>query len=160
MDRAPALTNLVTPRIGDGLIDKTANAPYMASLMTSAPKLEMAKLDQVPALPLGSRVYLNSWTDGVRLMHTKAVAYYTARDKQPFEVLPVSIRLTRYVPPAVAPAAPATPQPTAAGSTAIGAQAAPAAAAAPADNTAPTTPAESGQTDQGNTSTPPQQPQQ
>jgi len=113
---APALQGLTTPRIGDGLVreDKEGKGDlWLSAVEAKGPKLDIAKVDQVPALPLGSRVRIDSWTDQVFLLHIKPMAYYTARDKMPFEVTPVALRLTRYTTPAAATpaAAPATAAP-------------------------------------------------
>lgn len=113
---APALQGLTLPRIGDGLVreDKEGKGElWLDQVEAKGPKLDIAKVDQVPALPLGSRVRIDSWTDQVFLLHIKPMAYYTARDKMPFEVTPVALRLTRYTTPAAATpaAAPATAAP-------------------------------------------------
>lgn len=111
-DLARALPHLNDPRIGDSLINKETGAPWLADLESKGAKLEVTRLDQTAALPLGSRVKLDSWSDQVFLLHAKTPAYYTARDKMPFEVTPVAIRLTRYsgaAAPAAAPAPAATP---------------------------------------------------
>ncbi len=93
---AHQLPNLNDPRIGDSLLDKNNGTPWLAALEAKAPALAPNNLQQVAALPLGSRVRLNSWTDQVTLLHPRPTNYYTARDKMPFEVTPVAIRLTRY----------------------------------------------------------------
>ena len=64
--------------------------------MASAPQLDMNKLDQIAALPLGGRVRLNPWNDRVELIKAQPVAVTSARDKMPFEVTPFFPRLTRF----------------------------------------------------------------
>jgi hypothetical protein len=95
--RSHQLTALNTPRIGDSLLRPTGE-PWLNALMAKAPKIDMNKLDQIAALPLGSQLRIDAWDDKVVRLN--------ARDKMPFEVTPVFFRLTRYTPPA-APAAPA-----------------------------------------------------
>ncbi|HKV28152.1 MAG TPA: hypothetical protein VJN90_07760 [Candidatus Acidoferrales bacterium] len=73
------------------------NHVFMASqLVQAAPQLQPMKIDQIAALPLGSRVVLNSWDDTVDLVKTKPVQLLSAREKMPFEVTPFMPYLTRY----------------------------------------------------------------
>jgi hypothetical protein len=67
----------------------------MAALQTAGPALDMNKLDQIPALPLGGRVKMNGWTNRVELIKSQPVAITSARDKMMFEVTPFFPRLTR-----------------------------------------------------------------
>jgi hypothetical protein len=71
--------------------------------MPKAPKLDMNKLDQIAALPLGSQLKIDAWDDKVIRLNTRSAPIMNARDKMPFEVTPVFFRLQRYTPP-VAPA--------------------------------------------------------
>src|ERR1700744_822990 len=113
-ERSHQLTALNTPRLGDSLLRPTGE-PWLNALMAKAPKLDVNKLDQVAALPLGSNLKIDAWDDKVIRLNTKAAPIMNARDKMPFEVTPVFFRLTRYT----APAAPvATPAAGAADSTA------------------------------------------
>jgi hypothetical protein len=66
-----------------------------------APKLEMTKVDQIAALPLGGRVRVDPWSAKIEMSKAKAVPLLSAREKMPFEVTPVYLYLTRQ---------PATPQ--------------------------------------------------
>jgi len=73
------------------------NRVYMADrLMQASPQLQPTKVDQVAALPLGSRIILNPWDDSVTLAKTKPVQLLSAREKMPFEVTPFMPYLTRY----------------------------------------------------------------
>jgi len=87
-----ALPSLIDARLGNGV-------GFGASLATSGPALQPDKLDQVAALPLGSRVKLNPWDDRVELLKAKPVALSSAREKMPFEVTPFLLFLTRYQAP-------------------------------------------------------------
>jgi len=60
----------------------------MSALLNSAPQLEMPRLDQIAALPLGGRVRLDPLSNRVELLKTKPVALLSAREKMPFEVTP------------------------------------------------------------------------
>jgi hypothetical protein len=111
--RSKELVALNTPRLGDGLL-KPDGSPWMATLLTKAGKLDMDKLDQIAALPLGSRLRLDAWDDKVYQLNAKVPPILNARDKMPFEVTPVYFKLTRFdqaqTTAGAAPAsAPATP---------------------------------------------------
>jgi hypothetical protein len=93
-ERAPQLDHLLLPHIGNTM-SKGGQVQRMTELMQSAPELEMAKLDQIAALPLGSRVRVDAWDAKVELTKAKPVALVNAREKMPFEVAPVHLYLTR-----------------------------------------------------------------
>jgi hypothetical protein len=92
--RGPKLTNLLSPHLGN-LIVRGGKVRRMADLMAEAPALEMKKTEQIAALPLGSRLRLDSWDDHVELISAKPVAPQYAREKIPFEVSPVFLNLKR-----------------------------------------------------------------
>jgi hypothetical protein len=104
--RSKQLTALNTPRLGDSLLRPTGE-PWLNGLMSKAPKLDMNKLDQVAALPLGSNLKIDAWDDKVIRLNARMPPIMNARDKMPFEVTPVFFRLTRYTPPVVAAPTPA-----------------------------------------------------
>jgi hypothetical protein len=144
IEREKQLPALTTPQIGDSLL-RADGTPWLGELTNGAPKLDQDNLNQVAALPLGSRLKTDPWDDRVMNLHVKPVALLTARDKMPLEVTPVYLRLTRY-------AQPTAPQTTPAANPAAGdppaqQQAQPPAPAAqdqgqpPADNQAPANPA-------------------
>ena len=93
--RGPQLSALLTAHLGNSFTDKKGGVARMADLMNSGPALDLSKLDQIAALPLGGRVKLNAWDDKVELIKTAPVAITSARDKMPFEVTPFFPRLTR-----------------------------------------------------------------
>lgn len=73
------------------------NHVYMADqLVQGAPQLQPTNVGQIAALPLGSRVILDSWDDSVSLAKAKQVQLLSAREKMPFEVTPFMPYLTRY----------------------------------------------------------------
>jgi hypothetical protein len=84
-----ALPALIDARLGNGV-------SFSSSLATLGPALQADKVDQVAALPLGSRVKLNPWDDRVEMLKAKPVALSSAREKMPFEVTPFLLFLTRY----------------------------------------------------------------
>jgi Peptidase family M48 len=85
-DRAPVLTNLIRPRLGNTMT--SANTPRMAALFNSAPALEKQRLNQIAALPIGSRVKVDPWGNQITMMNAKPVALVSSREKMPFEVTP------------------------------------------------------------------------
>lgn len=85
-NRAPMLTNLISPRLGNRMA--TGNTTRMTALLTSAPALQEQRLDQVAALPIGSRVKLDPWSNRVMMMNANPVALVSPREKMPFEVTP------------------------------------------------------------------------
>jgi hypothetical protein len=85
-NRAPMLTNLISPRLGNRMA--SGNTTRMAALLTSAPALQEQRLDQVAALPIGSRIKLDPWSNQVMMMNANPVALVSPREKMPFEVTP------------------------------------------------------------------------
>ncbi len=94
-DREKELTSLNTPRLGDSLLN-SAGEPWLVAIEKRAPKLDIDKLDQIAALPLGSQLRIDAWDDKVYRLNAKPVPLLNARDKMPFELTPVYYRLTRY----------------------------------------------------------------
>ena len=92
--RAPELTALLRPHLGNQMTSN-GKVTRMADLIPQAPKLEMQRTDQIAALPLGSRIQVDSWNDTIKLMKTKNVPLLSAREKMPFELSPVFLYLTR-----------------------------------------------------------------
>ena len=85
-DRSPMLTNLISPRLGSRMTSE--NTTRMAALFTSAPVLEKQRLDQIAALPIGSRIKLDPWSNQLTMMNANPVALAYPREKMPFEVTP------------------------------------------------------------------------
>jgi hypothetical protein len=100
-DRSRELKALTTPRIGDSLFS-SEGSPWLSELTKSAPKIDVDKLDQIAALPLGSHLKVDAWDDHVTALNAKPAALLNARDKMPFEVTPIYLRLARYTDPASA----------------------------------------------------------
>lgn len=95
------LPSLINPHLGNRVFLAT-------SLMSSAPQLQPDKLDQIAALPIGSRIKLDPWSDRVDLVKAKPIPLLSAREKMPFELTPFMPYLTRYQKPGISPAASAT----------------------------------------------------
>ena len=62
---------------------------------SQAPALQEKSLEQIAALPLGSRIKVDPWTNQIALMQNKPISLLSAREKMPFEVTPFMIHLTR-----------------------------------------------------------------
>jgi hypothetical protein len=85
-----ALRQLINARLGNQVY-------FTSQLLQSAPTLDPASLQQMGALPMGSRIKINAWSDGVSLMKTQQMRPISPREKIPFEVTPINLHLTRYV---------------------------------------------------------------
>ena len=88
------LPNLLRPNLGNGL-GQAGQVRRLGDLVKSAPDLDENKIDQIAALPLGSRVKLNPWTNELSLIKTQPVALLTPKDKMPFHITPFVLHLTR-----------------------------------------------------------------
>ncbi|MFZ0283877.1 MAG: M48 family metalloprotease, partial [Terriglobales bacterium] len=84
--RSAVLSNLITPRLGNRMAN--GNTTRMAALFNSAPALERQRLDQVAALPIGSRIKMDPWSNQLTMMNADPVALVSPREKMPFEVTP------------------------------------------------------------------------
>jgi hypothetical protein len=93
--RSKQLSSLITPQFGTRMA-KGDSVLRMSSLLQSAPALQTNDVNQIAALPLGSRVKLDPWDDRVELKKNKTVPLLSARDKMAFEVTPMIPHLARY----------------------------------------------------------------
>lgn len=87
-----ALPALIDPRLGN-------RVAAFSTLVANAPALKPDNLDQIAALPVGSRIKLDPWSDQISLLKPKPVTLISAREKMPFEVTPFEPYLTRYQKP-------------------------------------------------------------
>ena len=86
----PALKQLISARLGNQVY-------FTSQLLQLAPPLAPASLQQLGALPMGSRIKINAWNDNVTLIETHQMGPLSPREKIPFEVTPIDLHLTRYV---------------------------------------------------------------
>jgi hypothetical protein len=91
--RAPELNSLIRPHLGNRM--EGGKTSRMSALLSSAPQLEMLRIDQIAALPLGGRVKLDPWSNRLEMMKTKSVVLLSPQEKMPFEVTPFFPYLTR-----------------------------------------------------------------
>ncbi len=97
LSRAKSLPSLMQPQLGDSLFTSTTNDQvWMSALVSRAPKLDMANVRQIAALPLGSHLRVDSWNDTVEQLNSRPVAVLSPSDKMPFELTPVFFRLRPY----------------------------------------------------------------
>jgi hypothetical protein len=105
--RLKELPALNTPMIGDALIKSDKDSTFwMQAMVPKGIKLDMKDLKQQAAMPLASFLKFDPWTDQVIQMHPSFEPILNPRDKMPFEVEPVYLKLSYYAPPPP-PAAPA-----------------------------------------------------
>ena len=142
--RLKGLSALNTPMIGDALVKSDKDSSFwMAAMLPKGIKLDMKDLKQQAAMPLASFLKFDPWTDQVIQIHPSFEPIINERDKMPFEVEPIYLKLSYYAPPspAPAPAAGAAASAPAAPAQADPANAAPPPAAAADTNPAPAPPA-------------------
>lgn len=104
--REKGLKALTDPQIGDGLL-RPDGTFWLQALVAKGPKLNNSDLKQQAAMPLSQFLRRDPWTDQVIKMNTAYEPLLSARDKLPFEITPVYLRLAYWQPPAAPPATPA-----------------------------------------------------
>ncbi len=92
---APLMPHLFGPHLGNRLANGR-RVVRMAALLGIAPQLYPTRLDQIAALPLGSRVQVNAWDGTITFPNRKNVALNDPTEKMPFRVSPLYPRLARY----------------------------------------------------------------
>ena len=98
--RAPRLPGLIQANLGNQLATGETFL-QLNELARKAPALAEGQMDQIAALPLGSRVKTDPWTNQLTLLKARSVALLTAREKMPFEVTPFVLHLERIATPKV-----------------------------------------------------------
>ncbi|HEV2987413.1 MAG TPA: M48 family metalloprotease [Candidatus Angelobacter sp.] len=93
--RSQQLTWLISPHFGNRMARNSSHI-RMPGLAASAPELEARNINQLAALPLGSRIKLDPWDDRVEMQKSKPVALLSVRDKMSFEVTPMFPNLIRF----------------------------------------------------------------
>jgi Zn-dependent protease with chaperone function len=96
-ERSPELQSLVSPHFGNRIAKKD-DVLRFGSLLQDAQQLQPENLQQIAALPLGSRIKLDPWDDHVEMKPMKPVPLRSPRDKMAFEVTPVFVNLSRVSP--------------------------------------------------------------
>jgi hypothetical protein len=92
--RAPQLPNLIRASLGNQLTTEE-DLVRLGELAKKTPELKTARGEQVAALPLGSRIKLDPWTNEIRMLDGQPMAPGDAGDKAHFAVTPLMIHLAR-----------------------------------------------------------------
>jgi hypothetical protein len=92
--RSNEVPHLIRPLIGNHLTD-THKDMRLSGLMEMSPELQIRNPEQIAALPLGSRVRMDPWSDQLHMLKTHNVPLLSAKEKLPFEITPFMLHLTR-----------------------------------------------------------------
>ena len=92
--RSEEVPHLIKPLLGNRMSD-TKKDLRMSGLMEQAPELQLRDKNQISALPLGSRVIVDPWSDHLRLLKAQTSALVSPKEKLPFQVTPFTVYLTR-----------------------------------------------------------------
>lgn len=92
--KASEFPNLIRPNVGNQLADGTT-VIRLANVAEDAPALDQEKLEQIAALPLGSRIKVDPWTNSLSLLKLRPLSLLSAREKMSFEVTPFMVYLTK-----------------------------------------------------------------
>jgi Peptidase family M48 len=91
--RSPQLPNLLHGRFSNDF--GSSHLVGMQALANTGKNLEMDRVEQIAALPLGSRIVLDPWSDRIEMLKSKPVRLESASEKMPFELSPFFPRLKR-----------------------------------------------------------------
>ena len=91
--RSPQLPNLLHGRFSNDF--GSSHLVGMQALVNTRKNLQMDRVDQIAALPLGSRIVLDPWSDRIERLKSKPVRLESASEKMPFEVSPFFPHLKR-----------------------------------------------------------------
>jgi peptidase M48-like protein len=84
--RSPQLPNLLHGRFSNDF--GSSHLVGMRTLANFPKHLQMDRLDQISAFPLGSRITVDPWSDRIEMLNSKPVRPLSAAEKMPFEVSP------------------------------------------------------------------------
>jgi hypothetical protein len=97
--RSPQLPNLLRARFSNDFARSHLIA--MQDFAKAPKQLRMEQTDQIAALPLGSRIKVDPWSDKIEMVKSKLPPPATASEKRPFEVSPFFPYLKRLEEPKV-----------------------------------------------------------
>ncbi len=92
--RAPQLPNLIRASLGNQLTTEE-DLVRLGELAKKTPELKTARGEQVAALPLGSRLVLDPWTNQVRMFEGKPSGPKEGAEEAHFGISPMMAHLTR-----------------------------------------------------------------
>lgn len=84
--RSSQLPNLLHGRLSNDF--ESSHLVGMTAQAKSLKQLQVDQVDQMAALPLGSRIALDSWSDRIDILKAQAARPVSASEKRPFEVGP------------------------------------------------------------------------
>ena len=84
--RSTQLPNLLRGRLSNDF--SSSHLDQMTALANLPKHLQSDRLDQVSALPLGSRIRLDPWSDRIEMLKVQPVRLQSASEKMPLEVSP------------------------------------------------------------------------
>lgn len=84
--RSTQLPNLLRGRFSNDF--ESSHLGQMTALANLPKHLQLDRLDQVSALPLGSRIRLDPWSDRIEMLKVQSVRPQSASEKMPLEVSP------------------------------------------------------------------------
>jgi hypothetical protein len=90
--RSSSLPRLLQANLGNQVANADALG-RLSELTETAPALDENKLEQIAALPLGSRIKVDPWSNRIWLVKTRPVSLLSPREKMPFEVTPFDLYL-------------------------------------------------------------------
>lgn len=91
--RSPQLPNLLRARFSNDF--GSSHLVGMQAVSKAPKRLRMEQPDQIAALPLGSRIKVDPWSDRIEMQKTKLPVLESAAEKRPFEVSPFFPHLKR-----------------------------------------------------------------
>ncbi len=91
--RSPQLPNLLHGRFSNDF--GSSHLVGMEALAKTGKNLQMDRVEQIAALPLGSRILVDPWSDRIEMLKAKPVRLESASEKMPFEVSPFFPHLKR-----------------------------------------------------------------
>jgi hypothetical protein len=91
--RSPQLPNLLHGRFSNDF--GSSHLVGMRGLANFGKPLQMERVDQISALPIGSRIVVDPWSDRIAMLKSKPVRLESASEKRPFEVTPFFPHLKR-----------------------------------------------------------------
>src|SRR5215468_191597 len=91
--RSPQLPHLLRARFSNDF--GSSHLVGMQAVSKAPKRLRMDQPDQIAALPLGSRIKVDPWSDRIEMQKTKMPVLESAAEKRPFEVSPFFPHLKR-----------------------------------------------------------------
>jgi hypothetical protein len=83
---ADKLPHLIQPTFGEHVAD-AAQLLRLSDMLRTVPNLADERLDQIAALPLGTRTYLDPWSGAVELHQPEELVFVAPREKAPLMVI-------------------------------------------------------------------------